>query len=210
MPLQVPPPDSYEEEFRKALSYLNSFHSLDQCESKVVNLFSRVYVPAHTIVLKPGQIATNVCFLEKGVVRNYVLKDGKEERSWIQHEPVLIRSLLSFYTQTPSDEYVETLEPSILAMMNHDAAYQAAYDYHDFAICLFKLIANSQVRREQMYSLIKISDAESRVRKLISLDPMLFERVSNKIMAAFLEMTPETLSRILNKKEFKNMLENKY
>ncbi|KAB7732824.1 hypothetical protein F5984_02420 [Rudanella paleaurantiibacter] len=70
----------------------------------------RIDLPKRSLLLSPGEVSSELYFLEAGLVRGYYLSDGKEFSTGFMAEGSFIISPLSFFTQTPSYEYLELLE----------------------------------------------------------------------------------------------------
>ena len=59
------------------------------------------------IILRKGEIAKYIYFIEKGVVRSFRYIRGKERTSWIMKEGDLFVSVSSFFSQKPASENIE-------------------------------------------------------------------------------------------------------
>src|SRR5574344_479138 len=79
------------------------------------------------------------------------------------------------------------------------------YKSHEFCICVFKIYAYLDTGRDIRNYMFRALTVEERFRQLLILDAPLVNRVSMKMLAAYLEMTPETLCRIMHGKEFKDL-----
>lgn len=88
------------------------------------NIKPTVYTKKH-ILLEPGQTSNRMYFVESGLLRGYYLKDGKEVTTWFMAENEFVISILSFYSQNPSYEYIEVLEDSKLWSLSYEKVQQA-------------------------------------------------------------------------------------
>jgi CRP-like cAMP-binding protein len=147
-------------------------------------------------LLLPGEIATETGFVVKGVFRVYYLVEGKESTRFLGCENIFIGSIPSFTTQTPCVEYVEALENSELLMLSFQDL-QKMYDISPKWDRLVRLLAeysyNEQQRR--IYSLIALT-AQERYEELAKNRPDIIQRIPQYIIANYLGISPETLSRI--------------
>ncbi|MFN8347689.1 MAG: cyclic nucleotide-binding domain-containing protein [Spirosomataceae bacterium] len=75
-------------------------------EELLQNSLVKEAVPKKQLVLKEGQTAHRMYFVEEGCLRGYYLKDGEEINSWFMKEGDFVISIVSFYTQTPSEEMI--------------------------------------------------------------------------------------------------------
>jgi CRP/FNR family transcriptional regulator, anaerobic regulatory protein len=144
----------------------------------------------------PGEIAYECGFVLKGCFRVFYLVDGKESTRFLGCENIFISSVPSFTTQKPSIEYVEALENAELLMMSYQdlqKMYELSPKWERMVRILAEYSYNEQQKR--IYSLIAHS-AQQRYEDLTKSRPDLIQRVPQYIIANYLGISPETLSRI--------------
>ena len=144
----------------------------------------------------PKQIATEIGFLLKGTCRIYYLIDEKESTRNIVAENGFVTSIPSFTTQKPSVEYVEAMENLDLLMLSYQdlqMMYEMSAKWERFVRILAEYAYNEQQRR--IYSLIALT-AQQRYEQFINEFPNLVQKVPQYIIANYLGISPETLSRI--------------
>jgi CRP-like cAMP-binding protein len=145
---------------------------------------------------KPGEVATETGFIVKGVFRVYYLVDGKESTRFLGCENIFITSTPSFTNQTPSIEYVEALENSELLMLSYQnlqKMFDISPKWDKVMRHLMEYSYNEQ--QKHIYSLIALS-AQQRYEQLVKTRPDLIQRVPQYIIANYLGISPETISRI--------------
>ena len=144
----------------------------------------------------PNEIATEIGFLVKGVFRVYYLVDEKESTRFIGSEGIFVTSVPSFTTQKPCTEYVEALENMELLMLSYQnlqKMYEISPKWERFVRILAESTYNEQQKR--IYSLIALT-AQQRYEQFVNDRPDLVQRVPQYIIANYLGISPETLSRI--------------
>ncbi|MES2517957.1 MAG: Crp/Fnr family transcriptional regulator [Bacteroidota bacterium] len=144
----------------------------------------------------PGEVATEIGFVLKGTFRVYYLIEGKESTRFLGCENIFISSVPSFTTQTPSIEYVEALEKAellILSYENLQKMYRLSCKWERLVRLLAEYSYNEQ--QERIYSLIALT-AQERYEQLTKSRPDLIQRIPQYIIANYLGISPETLSRI--------------
>jgi len=144
----------------------------------------------------PGETAHEIGFILKGAFRIFYLVEGKESTRFLGCENIFITSSPSFTSQTPSIEYVEALENAELLMLSFQdlqAMYRLSHKWER----MVRLLAEySYVEQQQrIYSLIALS-AQERYESLVQNRPDLIQRIPQYIIANYLGISPETLSRI--------------
>ncbi len=156
-------------------------------------------LPAHQVLLRPGQVARRVYFLETGLVRGYSLLHGREISSWFMQAGDFVISILSFFTQQPSEECLELLEPAVVHSISHDQLQGFYRDFPEFNFIGRRLVENYYVRSEQRAQHLRSRSAAERYELLLRDFPTVFQRVAVQHIASYLGMAPETLSRLRNK-----------
>lgn len=156
----------------------------------------REELPAHHQLLRPGQVARRLYFVERGLVRGYALHEGREVSSWFMAEGDFVVSIVSFFTQQPSTEYLELLEPGIIYSIDHrqlDGLYRA-FPAFNYAGRL--LTERYYVQSEQRAYQLRTLPAAARYAQLLREQPALAQRVPLRHLASHLGIAPETLSRL--------------
>lgn len=163
-------------------------------------LFQREEVAAKTTLLKEGEIAKKVYFIEKGCFRLSFNNDGTNITFQFFFEGEAISSAESFRYNQPSLYSIESLEASIVHSLGK-------IDY-------FKIIENSPLLKQDMdertiqrllyieklfLSRIKNSP-EERYKELLEQYPQILQRVPQHYIASFLGITTVSLSRIRNRR----------
>jgi CRP-like cAMP-binding protein len=152
--------------------------------------------PKKTIILKEGQVASYACFILKGLTRAYYISGGNETTRLFMDEGYVVTSWVSFQTRQPSNEFLETLEDSLLACIHYDDLQKLYHEFAEFNMIGRKLVEHFFVRSEQRTFMLRKQTAEEKYEFFIQHYPDLFQRVSQRYIATFLGMKEETLSRV--------------
>jgi CRP/FNR family transcriptional regulator, anaerobic regulatory protein len=156
-------------------------------------------VKPNEILLYPGNVCNKFSLLAKGVARNYFYKNEKEITSWFDFEGELIGSIYSYLTQTPSHEGIEMISHGLLYELNYsDFLYlrQNNKAFNDFTHnAVLDFVKNLEHRGRVLQSM----NAQERYAKFVEKHPESIKLIPLKYIASFLDITPETLSRIKSK-----------
>ena len=148
------------------------------------------------LLLEEGQVARRCFFLIEGCVRSFQLLDGVEHTTAIYLEEDSIASMDSYLQQKPANHYLECLETSTLAVLpfdNEKKLYQRIPQLE--SLCRDYMEAAFAAQQAHYASLLLFS-AELRYKKIMETQPKLIHRVPQYILASYLGIKAESLSRI--------------
>lgn len=152
--------------------------------------------PKGTVLLKQGQIAKDSYFNLKGLVRLYYLIDGEEKTIQFFTEGDPIASLSSYHHQTPSPHYLECVEACTLTILNFEKEQELIKKVPAFeSICRIS-IEQEFGKNQEILANYMIKSPEQRYLDLQNERPELLNRVPQYILASYLGVKPESLSRI--------------
>ncbi|WP_432221237.1 Crp/Fnr family transcriptional regulator [Flavobacterium sp. TMP13] len=134
-----------------------------------------------------------------GSAAHFVLADDKDICINLYYENQIFSDYLSFLTQSPTVIKTESLEETIIWSVNYKDL-NALYVRSAKGLLIGKAISDAMFIRKQsvQINLLALSPTE-RYLKLIKERPEIFQRTSLKIIASYLGVTAESLSRIRKK-----------
>jgi len=148
-------------------------------------------------LLQQGQVCRYKIFITKGLLRAYSAGgDGSEhivqfspENSWITDPESLDKG-------SPSNSNIDALEPSEVVLWTKKDLHYLAANIPGLKAYFDKLISRSSYMfRQRLLSAISLT-AEEKYEEFIKKFPHLLERVPLHMVASYLGVTRETLSRI--------------
>ena len=147
------------------------------------------------VILKAGETENHFNFIVKGLVRKYYKKGHQEINTQISMEDHLILSQESFHSRTPSEYFIEAIEPSTFVSITHDDLEKLYRHSHKMEhlgrlVVTFAMIIKD---RWQM-QMVKMTPRE-RFLNFVTKNPDLMQRVPQKYLASYLNIKPETFSR---------------
>lgn len=152
------------------------------------------------VVIECGKRNDNVFIVYNGIVR-FVDMNGDRERTFAFALPgTVFFSKHSFVMQLPSYYQVETCCETELLVISRDDFWKAAETSHELALWLLRYAHGELFYQEYKYAAIYNGTAAERYRKMMTDRPSIIENVSQKIIASYLGVTPEYLSKL--KREF--------
>ncbi len=150
-------------------------------------------------LLVAGEIVKGIWLLVNGVTRSYFLKNNKEITTWIATEAAPFTNFRSLTLRVPSKETIEAIEDSYLLFVSAEDQ-QYMYDHHnEFNIIGRKMAEEYFVTYDDRLIAMLYATAEEKFNNLMHTQPEIFNRVPIKHLASYLDMMPETLSRLRKK-----------
>lgn len=150
-------------------------------------------------LIRDNEICRQVSFINKGLVRMYYLVDGKEICMGFVAENEYVSQYDSFLTHQPSSGNIDALEDCEFVNLSFDDMQHIYLSYPVFekigrkiAEMLFLMISSHTTR------LLTLSP-EERYKSLIEYQPFIIQRVPQYMIASFIGITPEHLSRLRKK-----------
>jgi CRP-like cAMP-binding protein len=149
-----------------------------------------------TVLLEAGQVAKDSYLCINGCVRLYYVVYGEERTTAFYTEGQSIASLNSFVNQVPANHYLACVEDCTLAVWGF-AAEKELFGRHPRmeSFCRASMGSDFGQHQEQLAGFIT-KTPEERYQELQDTRPDLVQRVPQYLLASFLGVTPESLSRI--------------
>ncbi len=150
-------------------------------------------------ILQNGQIEPYVAFVDKGIIRAYHLKDGEEICVAFTWDGYYCSSFASFLSRKPSNYTIECLSDCTLVAIEH-GDLQLLFNQYQLVerwgrLAAEEVLIGKENREVEMLSF----SAEERYHRIYQQSPQLFQLVSQKHIASYLGMKPETFSRLRKK-----------
>jgi len=149
--------------------------------------------------LMHGKICRHIAFIEKGLLRLFYLNDGKEVTNCFCKENTITTSYSSLITQQKSDIAIQAIEPSRLIVFSNESL-QKLYKKDLFWQQVGRLAAENEfITTERHNRFLRDLSATDRYQQMLKDNKELLQRVPLNYLATYLQVAPETLSRIRNK-----------
>ncbi len=182
----------------------NTFYSNRSSQKELVNKLMEVIKPflylkkveSQESLLSLGAPCNNIYFVSSGAVKQYYIFDGKEFIQNFFFESDIAALFNNFLNQSPADSYLEAIEGTelwVLSYHNYKTICSSDPEFNTRLTILMSKVNNNRV------NLLLMSDGMKRYKKFIEDEPEILDRVPHYLVASYLGMTPETLSRIRKK-----------
>ena len=148
-------------------------------------------------ILQEGEICKYSSFVEKGALRSYTIDDkGHEHIIQFAIEGWWISDMYSFLTGEPSVYNIDVLEDSELLLLSLSSEEELVQKVPKFERYMRLLVQGAYIAMQRRVVLSLSQTAEEKYTKLTNTYPDIIQRVPQHMIASYLGITPETLSRI--------------
>jgi CRP/FNR family transcriptional regulator, anaerobic regulatory protein len=156
-------------------------------------------------LLKFGEICHNSFYVEKGLLRSFTIEEsGKEYIIQFASENWFISDRSSTFFHEPSDMYIDAIEQSTVIYIDTDFIHKVCElspsfrEYNELAL-------HNHIRHlQKRINLLLAAHAEQRYLDFIQLYPDITLRVPQWMIASYLGITPESLSRVRKELAMRN------
>ena len=158
-----------------------------------LDLLESILVPMkfqkNEYVLKEGDTCSNIYWVHKGLVRQFYFKNDKELTEYMATENNIVMCIESLFREQPSQLQIKTIEPTILIAIPKAELEAVAMKSVNIQILYRKILEESLILSQHHADML-------RFQKLVKNQPQLVLRAPLVYIASYLQMTPETLSRV--------------
>ena len=184
--------------FKEINEYINHCVRLSDNELETFNKYLKPkHVPKKTFLLREGEICNFEAFIIKGCIKTYFIDDnGFETILTFATENWWVSDISSFSEQKPSRMFIETLEDCDLLIINANVKEELLQKVplleRAFRLMLQRHLA---VYQERLFGYVALS-AQERYEIFLEKYPKIPQRVPQHLIASYLGISPEFLSRI--------------
>ena len=147
-------------------------------------------------ILSEGEVCTGISYIEKGLVRQYYIKNGKEVNEHLGVDHSIFMCIESLFKEEPSHLQVEALEPTLVYILPKAKLEAAAMRNVNIQMLYRKILEESLIQSQVHADLMRFETAPNKYKRLCEMNPQVVLRAPLTYIANYLQMTPETLSRI--------------
>lgn len=166
-------------------------------ESEFISILRTTRIKKRQFLDQPGFVSGYRNYIVKGAFRSFFLdKDGKDHTIQIAIDDWFVSDFHSYITQTPATLHVEALEDSIILQMKYEDIEGLCAKCHHLSE-YFRItteLAFAHSRKRALSALSKT--AEERYLEFLERYPGIVNRVPQKIVASYLGISAEFLSKI--------------
>jgi CRP-like cAMP-binding protein len=183
--------------FEHTFIYLKRFMDLSRSDFDLIMplLELRTY-DKKTFVVQQGEVDNYLNIVLKGIVRKYVKAPKGEVTIQLATEGHLVQSEISFHKRIPSDVILETLESTVLVSVHHDNVEYALKNMPGAEALGRSIVTQMFIKKDNRYMEQLNITTRERFLQYMNNHPHMLQRVPQKILASYLNIKPETFSRL--------------
>ena len=148
------------------------------------------------MILSEGEVCENIYYVERGLIRQFYFKNGKQITEHLGEDHTIFMCIESLFREEPTKLQVEALEPTIVYALPKQRLEQVSLHNVNIQILYRKILEESLIISQVHADLVRFETAQDRYKKMCKLSPQVILRAPLVYIASYLQMTPETLSRV--------------
>lgn len=148
------------------------------------------------MILAEGEVCRGISYIEKGLVRQFYNKNGKEVTEHLGVDHTIFMCIESLFKEEPTRLQVEALEATLVYILPKSKLEAAAIRNVNIQMLYRKILEESLIQSQVHADLMRFETAPNKYKRLCELNPQVVLRAPLTYIASYLQMTPETLSRI--------------
>lgn len=181
----------------KLFSVLSSIHPISlEFKNAIERIITPLSLPQYHLLLEATKIAECAYFIDEGFAMSYTFVKGKKQVDCFWNSGHIMVSARSFFEKVPSQEFIQLRTPSELLCVNYDSVLNLFQTFPE-ANFIYRVIMNQYYEhsRERTRDLQHLTAVE-RYEKLIRYFPDVEQHVTQKHIASYLGIAPQSFSRI--------------
>ncbi|MBC8988068.1 Crp/Fnr family transcriptional regulator [Pedobacter sp. N36a] len=187
--------------FKLLADYIKQAGEIDEHTlAFILSKFKLIKTRRNQILLDYHEVCKNHYFVNKGCIRVFTInKTGLETTRFFAFEGGFGTALPSLIDQQPAFEYLQTIEKSELLTITRTDFYSLVDQIPQFAKVYRHILELGFITAQKRIYGFQGFDAIEKVKWINNQYPKFLSRISNKMAASYLGLSPSTLSRIKHK-----------
>ena len=178
------------------LSHLAEREISPDLAERLVPLIRRMEYPKGSLILGAGELSRYWYLVEKGLLRQFYYKNGRDVTEHFSAEGDLVVCIESLFGRKPTRLLVEAIEPAVVYLLEYDRWKRLCAEDPEAGGINVRLMERMLVVSQQKADSWRFESASERYERFLKDFPEAARRAPVSDIASYLLMTPETLSRI--------------
>jgi CRP-like cAMP-binding protein len=180
-------------------TFLKSISSFSDAEiNDFIKLGKDIKIKKGDFLISAGQICKSFSFINEGTFSFLIINNDGEHVKDFSGSHKFITSYSSFITQTPSQIFIRAEENVILTQWSFDTYRQLLHSSEHWKQFALKIANYLYLRKEKREISLLTETAEERYLNMLKEFPYIVQHVPQYLIASYLGIKPQSLSRIRN------------
>lgn len=163
----------------------------------VLPYFEELTTQRGDYLLMKGDVCQYVYFVVSGCVQVFVSdKNGQESTREFYAEEQWVTDIFGFQNQAPAAEFIKCVEPCKLLRIHFTNFQKLTQEVPQFATVYKRILEISYNNTVNRVNTLNALDALDRIKWLMEHKPKIMSRLSSKLIASYLGISPETMTRL--------------
>lgn len=184
-------------DYSAILNFYSKFVTLSDIDKALlIDKLEVLHVKKNTVFVKENTVSNYVYFVNKGKLRGYCLRGGDIITTQFYFSGEYCSSYISFLTRKKGDLNIECIEDAELLVLSYEDVqelYKVSPAFNTFGRRLSEMLYIDYY--ERTISLLQ-DNAKERYLRLLNKRPEIVKSMSSHLIASYIGVAPETLSRI--------------
>lgn len=185
------------DEFRNARDYLKKYFPVtDQQAELLLGYCELRRFPAKSMILVEGEQENYLNLVLSGLVRKYVTRGKAEFTTQLATEGHIFDAEISYITRIPSIVNLQALEPTTVLSLHIDKMNALLESVPGADMLGIQLVSSMFIQKDERHYRQLMQSTRERFLNYVENNPHMLQRVPQKYLASYLNIKPETFSRL--------------
>lgn len=187
--------------YEQLTHYISTQIKVSEDELKtILSYFKPLKLKKNELLVTHGQTSQRTFFVGKGCLRIFFIdEDGQDATRYFAFENQFATALVSFITGEPSEEFIQAVEHADLLYITHQDFHYLLGIIPPWEKFYRFYLEKAYVNNTRRLMSFLTQDAAEKYRQLLDENPIIVKRLPNKMVASYLNISQETLSRLKSK-----------
>jgi CRP-like cAMP-binding protein len=179
--------------------FLSTISKVDnEVLDKYISHWTECQVPKKTLLTASGKTERYIYFVKEGIQKSYYLNDGKQHIMFFAYHPSFSGVMESFFTQTPSKYYLETITDSTLLRLSYEKHTLLIQEHRQLETLFRKITEQFLLGIIERHHQLLAFNVETRFKNFVTRSPHLFAMIPQKDLASYLRIDATNFSKLMN------------
>lgn len=180
-------------------AFLSHIHPVDdQVLEAYLSHWTTYALPKKTLMTVPGDTERFIYLVQEGIQKSYYLNEDKQHIIAFAYAPSFSGIPESFFTQTPSRYFLETITDSRFLRLSFEKHQELMQAHREIETLFRKTTEHFLMGVIQRQHELMAFDMETRFKVFVKRSPHLLQMVSQKDLASYLRMDSTNFSKLMN------------